>query len=396
MLTTEGFKRKRYADFIKEMEGLARNLWGNDVNLSERGPLGMFIKNISFARAEENELAESIYYSGYYFTAEGISLDYIGKNRGLERARAIAATGRVAFKVEPATTVKQGTIVATKSGVEFVTTEIGRDDDKDGLVNVNIIASVAGIDGNVQANTITEIITPIVGVNSVINTEQTKYGREEETDGEFRKRYAESFSTKSSTTNGIRARLLADVPGIRTAIVFQNTSNEKDSFGRPPYSIEAVVHGGEDEAIVKAILASKAGGVRAFGEQQFAIKDEGGNEHIVAFSRATEQPIYARVTVYRGGEFPAISMGEKLVETEVIKYIGGLDVDGINHSGLGMGDSIVTGKILANIFSNVPGVKDCTVELSKNNGAVWNTGNISIGRLQVPSTDFNKVVVNVV
>lgn len=67
MLTAEGFKRKRYADFIKEMEEQARKLFGNDVNLSERGPLGMFIQTIAFSRAEENELAESIYYSAFIF-----------------------------------------------------------------------------------------------------------------------------------------------------------------------------------------------------------------------------------------------------------------------------------------------------------------------------------------
>lgn len=62
--------------------------------------------------------------------------------------------------------------------------------------------------------------------------------------------------------------------------------------------------------------------------------DEGGNEHIIGFSKATEQSISARVTIYRDGEFPALSIGRKLIMSEVIKYIGGLDEDGINYTGV--------------------------------------------------------------
>ncbi|WP_439022598.1 baseplate J/gp47 family protein [Bacillus thuringiensis] len=396
MLTAEGFERKRYAEFIKEMEGLARKIWGNDVDLSERGPLGMFLQTIAFARAEENELAESIYYSAFYFTAEGVSLDYVGKNRGLERYRATAAIGVARFKVEPGTIVKIGTIIATKNGTEFVTTEVGRDDYRNGVVDVKIKAAIPGIIGNVQVNTITEIITPSVGVNSVTNVEQTRYGQEEETDLEFRRRYANSFSTRSSTPDGIRARLLQDVPGIRTAIVFSNTDDVPDSEGRPPNSIECVVYGGDDDVIVKTILAAKPGGIRAYGKNQFTVKDEGGNEHVIAFSRASDQSIYVRVTIYRDGEFPALAMGEKMIETEVIKYIGGLDANGVRYTGLGMGDAIVTGKIAANIFANVVGVKDCIVELSKDGGSTWTSSNIGIGRFEIPNTDFNKVVINFV
>ncbi|HHT7186919.1 TPA: baseplate J/gp47 family protein [Bacillus cereus] len=396
MLTIDGFKRKRYGEFITEMEEQARKLWGNDVNLSERGPLGLFIKNIAFARAEDNELAESIYYSAYYFTAEGVSLDYTAKDRGMERNRAKSAIGVARFSVEPGITVNQGTIISTKDDIEYITTELARDEDNDGIIDVTIKAMVTGTQGNVLPNTITEIITPAVGVNSVTNPSQTLYGNEEETDVEFRRRYANSFATNSSTPEGIRSKLLNDVPGVRTAIVFENTDDVVDKDGRPPHCVEAVVYGGEDVEIVKAIFEKKPGGVRAYGENEFPIIDQSGNEHIVGFSRAVEQPIYVQVTIYRDGEFPAISMGQKMVKTEVIKYIGGLDESGILHNGLNMGDTVVVGKITANIFANVPGVKDCTIELSKDGGSKWTSTNIRVERLQVPTTDFNKVVITVV
>ncbi|MEK4640337.1 baseplate J/gp47 family protein [Bacillus sp. FSL W8-0519] len=394
MLTAQGFIRKRYADFITEMEEQARKLWGNDVNLSERGPLGLFIQNIAFARAEENEQAEQIYYSAYYFTAEGVSLDYTAKNRGMERNRAESAMGIVRFSVEPGISVNKGTIVATKDNIEFITTDFIRDEDGDGIIDIPIKALIPGTQGNVLPNTITEIITPAVGVNSVTNPMQTLYGNEEETDIEFRRRYANSFSTNSSTVEGIRTKLLNEVPGIRTAVVFENTDSSPDTYGRPPHSFEAVVYGGEDTEIVKALLEKKPAGIRSFGEKTFEIIDEAGNEHTIGFSRAEEIKVYVRVTVQRDGEFPAIVMGKKMIEKEVIKYIGGLDSSGVTYNGLSMGDTVVVGKITANIFSTIPGVKDCIVELSKD-GVKWNSLNFKTDRLQVPTTDYRRVVIKI-
>lgn len=394
MLTADGFERKRYADFIKEMEEQARKIWGNDVNLSERGPLGMFLQTIAFSRAEENEQAEQIYYSAYYFMAEGVSLDYTAKNRGLERNRAKSAIGIAVFSVEPGILVNKGTIIATKDNIEFITTDFARDEDADGIVDIPIKALLPGTHGNVLPNTITEIITPAVGINSVTNPMQTLYGNEEETDVEFRRRYANSFSTNSSTLEGIRTKLLNEVPGIRTAVIFENTDSVPDTYGRPAHSFEAVVYGGEDNEIVKALLEKKPAGIRAFGEKSFEIIDEAGNEHTIGFSRAEEIKVYVRVTVQRDGEFPAIIMGQKMIEKEIIKYIGGLDSNGVTYNGLNMGDTVVVGKMTANIFSTIPGVKDCVVELSKD-GAKWSSLNFTTDRLQVPTTDYNRVVIKI-
>lgn len=394
-LTAEGFKRKRYEDFIAEMEEQARELWGSDVNLSERGPLGLFIQNIAFARAEENELAEAVYYSGYYFVSEGVSLDYVAKNRGMQREQAAKAIGVARFGVDPGIAVEVGTIIGTKDGIEFLTKEYAEDTDEDGIVEVSIEAANAGSSGNVLANTIVEIITPAVGVNNVTNPLSTMYGQEAETDAELRQRYANTFSVGSSTPDGLRTKLLNEVNGVRAALVFENNTSEIDAEGRPPHSMEAVVYGGDDEEIVKAIFEGKPGGIRAYGANEFTMIDESGNEQLIGFSKATDQPVYVRVTVYRDGQFPAISLGQKMVKSEVIKYIGGLDEDGILYNGLGMGDAVVVGKMAGNIFANIPGVKDCVVELSKD-AEVWQTTNITVGRLQVAATDTTKVVINVV
>lgn len=395
MLTKEGFKRKRYDDFIGEMQQQAQELWGADVNLSERGPLGLFIQNIAYARAEENELAEAIYYGNYYFTAEGVSLDYVSKNKGLQREPAKKSIGIARFSVEPGSPVSIGTIIATKDGVEFTTIEDATDNDADGIVDVSIEALIPGSQGNQLSNTITEIITPAVGVNSVTNPTGTLYGREAEGDTELRQKVADSFTVPSMTPDGLKAKLLNEVPGVRAALVFENKTDTPDSEGRPPNSFEAVVYGGSDGDIVKAIFEGKPGGIRAYGASESTIIDESGNEQVIGWSRATEKPISVRVTVYRDGDFPAISLGQTMIKSEVVKYIGGLDADGVEYNGLGMGDTVVVIKLAGNISYNIPGVKDCIIELSGDNGVTWQTTNITVDRLAVAATTAERVTVNV-
>ena len=43
-LTKHGFRPTRYSAIISEMESRARELFGNDINLSESSPLGMLVR----------------------------------------------------------------------------------------------------------------------------------------------------------------------------------------------------------------------------------------------------------------------------------------------------------------------------------------------------------------
>lgn len=65
----------RYADYLPLIEEQARELFGEDANLSERTPLGKFIRLQAYQRAEDNEEAEMLYHSRFVDTSEGIVLE---------------------------------------------------------------------------------------------------------------------------------------------------------------------------------------------------------------------------------------------------------------------------------------------------------------------------------
>ncbi|MDO4302003.1 MAG: baseplate J/gp47 family protein [Clostridia bacterium] len=78
------------------------------------------------------------------------------------------------------------TIVSTESGIQFTTIE---DTLINGTVSVPIKAVSAGENGNVEANSITVLVTSNAYITSITNTEPTTRGTDEETDNALRDRY---------------------------------------------------------------------------------------------------------------------------------------------------------------------------------------------------------------
>lgn len=391
MLTKEGFKRKRYDDFVAEMQAQARELFGADVNLSDRSPLGQWINLIAFGRAEENELAEQVYNAGHVDAAEGVSLDHNAKRIGLSRIQAQKATGQVSFEVEPGTSVLSGIIVSTTDGIEFITLNSKSDDDGDGIITVNIEALTPGIIGNVPAHTVTEINTPVAGINAVTNPSATIDGKNTETDTEFRERYYRSLANAGgSSMPSIRAALL-ELPGVIDASVYENDTMDFVN-GVPPKSIAPFIYGGNDQEIANAIFERKSGGIQSFGSTIINLVDNIGKTHKIGFSRPTVVNVWVRLTLTKNAEYTQYPTdGDLQVKTRIIRHIGGLDADGVRYDGQGLDADVIQFRLIAAI-ADIPGLDDVVVELSTD-GVNFRQNNISIDQTSIAQTDHTKVVI---
>ncbi|TQK41977.1 putative phage protein gp47/JayE [Brevibacillus sp. AG162] len=393
MLTAQGFQRKRYEDYLAEMQEQARIEFGANVNLSDRSKLGKLIKLWAYERAETAELIEDVYNSGYMDSANGVSLHKLGKNVGIGPKGAQYSTGALHIAVEPGAVVSAGLIGKTEGGVLFQTEESVQDSDKDGVVAVAIKAVEPGASGNVPAGTIKVIVTPMDGVLSITNPEPTQHGQDAETDDKFRDRWDISVAKGgASTTDGIRATLIDEVPGLRAAIVIENDDEVVDADGRPPHSFECVVLGGQPEDIASVILKAKPGGIRAYGSQMQVVKDKSGQDKKIGFSYAAEKAIWVKINVAKTASFP--TDGADVLKLEVIKYIGGQDQTHTAYSGLSMGDDVIHAKVVATAFG-IPGVKNAVVTISTN-GIDYTAADVGISTMEVAQTSWDKVVVTVV
>lgn len=387
MLDRYGFKRKNYADLLTDMDVKARELFGDDINTSERSPLGILIRLFAWFLAKTWELAEKVYNSGFITKAEGVQLDYLTPFFNTKRNPERASIVPLAFTGTSAHTIVEGTQFTTESNIYFVLTE-NVTLDVDGTGEGEAISMEPGITGNVLANTITVQAEPDADVLTVTNPEAATGGRDKESDTELLSRLLDSNAAQgSATADAIRAAVTS-VPGVRAASVIENNSDTVVN-GNEPKSIHVYVLGGETSDVAQAIYSKKAAGIATNGVEQTIIQDASGNDQTIKFDYATEVSVYASVTLNTSTAFPAD--GVQRVQDAIVKVIGGLASDGTEYAGLGMGEDVYLSPLIAAVHS-ITGVINATIEIGETAGTLA-PSNIIIDQQEVAQTAFNQIEV---
>jgi uncharacterized phage protein gp47/JayE len=390
VLDRNGFKRKRYSDLIEDMTLKAKELFGEDINVTERSFLGILIRLFAWFLAILWEVAEKVYNSGYMHKAEGIQLDRKGWEFGITRLQEAHAQGTIEIRGAPGFVVEEGTMFETESGILFeLIEEVTLDEN--GVGTGDVVCTEPGAKGNVATNTITIVSNPNENIISVTNPEPVTGGRERETDAEFVERYQQTLSgLGSSTTDSIRSELLK-LSGVRAAVVIENNQSVPDEAGRPPKSVSTYILGGDPDEIAQVIFSKKAAGIEAYGTEQVEVFDIAGFPHTIGFSRATEVPISIKLTIQKNDRFPA--EGVQQVKTELIKYIGGEDADGTFYVGLNMGETVVFSKLINQVYK-VDGVDDVHLVVGVK-GQTPGTSNVTMDITEVAQITHEDIEVQV-
>jgi uncharacterized phage protein gp47/JayE len=194
--------------------------------------------------------------------------------------------------------------------------------------------------------TINVIVTVIPGLLDVVNISGHTPGNLRETDAELRKSYADKiFNRSMNMRDSIRSALLQDVQGVMSCVVFENETDETDSEGRYPHSVEVVVDGGESFLIAQTIFKKKAAGINTYGSEEVVI-DVNGEQISVRFNRP--QYVYVwfsvEVTINPGVQLPLNYV--ELIRKSIKAQMNTLD-SGIN---------VVQQKYNADIYNAVPGI----------------------------------------
>ncbi len=186
------------------------------------------IETVSLEIAGLYDQLEAAYQAGFVDTAEGPALDLVVAILGIERKSAQFATGSVTFSRRSANrdvSIPRGTRVSTRTAdptkVKVFETTMNENLPKgEAEAEVPIRALLPGEDGEADLETITDIDSPIVGVDSVNNKKPTNVGAEEESDEELRERAkATVLSAGKTTVNAIHNAVLS-IPGVRSVNVY--------------------------------------------------------------------------------------------------------------------------------------------------------------------------------
>lgn len=172
-------------------------------------------------------------------------------------------------------------------------------------------------------------------------------GRDEETDTELRKSYADKIYNRSTRMlESIRSSILMNCQGVIAVAPYENPSHFWDDYGRPPHSIEIVVDGGDDTEIAYEILQNKAGGINTFGSEEVEIPGAYGEPITIRFNRPTYVYTWIRVGVTPSAVEPLPPNYAKLIKTAVAD-----EMDKLN-----CGDSIIPQKFLDEIYEACSGI----------------------------------------
>lgn len=378
-LNKEGFKRKLYSDIQDDLFTRAMDLFGEDIDLSVRSPIGIFLMIIAWSLALVWQVAENVYHQSHLPSAEGISLDYIAEKADIYRFPALKSYGKVKFTGTPGKKIYKGFKVCTTDKITFETDKeytIGAD----GTVTVTVICTQPGEIGNVSKAAINTIVNPEMGIKEATNEIRFSTGREIETDDELRQRYKISFIDSGKATINAIVNHLRKIPSLKSCKVLENDTMDVVNDMKPK-SIKVIVLGGSDEEVANAILDSKAAGIETNGDITVAVRDNQGIFRDMRFYRATETDIYMILHL----TYRAQVTDKDIVNTNLKKRIK-------NHvRKLEMGETVILAQIISQIMAD-PAIKDVKVEIGKSLGEL-SENNVTLRDEQVPTILGENIII---
>lgn len=202
---------------------------------------------------------------------------------------------------------------------------------------------------------ITKIVTAPTGFLSCTNLCGYVAGRLLETDVELRQSYVDKiFSRSSRMTDSIRSAILANCAGVTAVQVYENRTNETDSEGRPPHSVEAVVDGGSNSDIAEQILATVSAGITTYGSVSVDVPGEDDDMIEVCFNRPTYIYCWFKVTLTISKASLVPANYAELVETAIVDAMSQVE----------NGEDVVPQQqFLPAIYEQVPGISYIDVSI---------------------------------
>lgn len=230
-------------------------------------------------------------------------------------------------------------------------------------------------------NSVNYINTNYDGWFSVSNESETYVGRDYETASEVRQRYASAvFRNSIGMKESIKAALL-ELQDVTNVTIYENRTDETVD-GLKPHSFQAIVFGGDEEAIARTILNVAPLGIDTNGDICVRIEDSEGAEQDVCFSRPHEVQIYVKVIIKE--------YNEEILPGDAIDKIKNIVVEQIGK--LLMGNDVIYQRLLGPIYSGVDGISYIECSVSKD-GQAYKQENISIERNELAVTKLANVTV---
>ena len=340
-VTENGISAPSYEEILTYLQGEARRIFGEDINLDADTQDGQLIAIFAAAINDVNAQAIATYNSFSPLTAKGIALDNAVAVNGVKRQQATASQVDLRIVGQAGTTIINGVATDNFENRWLLPAQVVIP--VSGEITVTATAEEAGA---IEATpgSITKIGTPTLGWQSVTNPSSATVGVAVETDNQLRERQTKSTALPSiSLWEGIISSLL-NIEGVTRVSGVKNDSNLPDENGIPGHTIAMIVDGGQVEEIGKTIFLKKCEGTGTFGSVETTYIDTYGFPNRVWFSRPVIVPVYVTLTISPAPDYVS-SVADELKE-RIVNYVNSLPI----------GTSVNIGRVLAAAISSCPTV----------------------------------------
>lgn len=322
-ITSTGIVVPTYEDILADLEASFRTIYGSDIVLTPDSQDGQMLAVFAAAINDANQALVSTYNAFSPAKAVGAGLSSVVKINGLARQSASRSTVVLTLVGQVGTIITNG-IVGDNQGLSTqwalpasVTIPIS------GEINVTATCTSDGAVSAASA-TLTEILTPTRGWQTVNNIAAATPGDEVETDAELRRRQAASTSLPAETVLSAIYASVVNLSGIARAAIYENDTNATDSNGLPEHSISLVVEGGDVNEIANAIALKKTPGTATYGTTSVDVVDPAGVPNTINFFELelVEIDVVVNVTALTG----YVSTTTDLIKEAIAEFLNSLDV----------------------------------------------------------------------
>jgi len=379
-LISTGFNRKRLVDLITQFQDEAKDLWGENIDLTPESNFSRSIAIHAEAYSKIWEIAEDVYNSQYPRTAQGVMLSNVVELNGIQRQPAEYSTVDLTFTGTAGTVIPAGFQVGNSNSYIYKTTE-------DGTIGaINVIIPSQSIEKGLfdsGAGTITEIINPLYGVDTATNVDVVTAGRFEESDTELRIRRESSVAIAGQNTKNALESQLLNIKDVFDAVVTSNGTNATVD-GVPAHTFRSVVYGGLDADIGLAVWINTPQGILSSGAVSVVVVDSTGTNQTVKFTRPTAKPVYFDIDI-------TVDSTKFIgTDTEIIKEL----VKEFGDINFKISDDVLASRFFIPIMS-VEGVLDATIKLGFSSSPT-NTANLAVTSEEISTYNTANIEVNII
>lgn len=311
-------------DILSEYQSLFKTIFG-DINTDPSTPQGQIITSLTQIDLATISYLENLA-NAFFFGGSGDFLDKwawnlyrVTRKQGTPSSVMVKITGRPNTDIPSDFTISDG----SENYIIEAPTRIGE--------NGEVIAKFNNIAINdfvAKANTITQIVTNIDGVERVNNENNATQAIFRETDAELFNRCLYFGST--ATNSSFRSILanVAQVKGVNRIAGAENVANQNkiiNGVELTPHSICIVVDGGEAQEIAEAIQRSRATGCDMVGDIEIPLYID-KQKYIYRFYRPKMVAIKVKVTISQSNSGLIRADFEKITKEALSNFINNLDI----------------------------------------------------------------------